>query len=250
MKPHDPNIINRAGKALIKPLSALVANSTTEGFSRLFEAYWCALLGKGGGTGWNLDAEINAASHVIKTSSPVIFDVGANKGEWSLQIQRTFPDARVYLFEPQPACQQIIKDKNIPNSILIPKAVSSISHSVGLYTSGNMAEEASLHERLDSYFQHKVYTHIEVDSVTIDDIMEEYDLEQVDFMKMDIEGHELIALHGAARSLKENKIKALSFEFGSGNINSRTFFHDFWDLLHGLHYQIYRILPSSRLRKL
>ena len=42
-------------------------------------------------------------------------------------------------------------------------------------------------------------------------------------------------------------IKALTFEFGSGNVNSRTFFRDFWDLLNPLGYKIYRILPSSRM---
>jgi hypothetical protein len=50
-------------------------------------------------------------------------------------------------------------------------------------------------------------------------------------MKMDIEGHELFALRGAKRALARGVIRPLSFEFGTGNINSRTFFRDYWDLL-------------------
>ena len=42
----------------------------------------------------------------------------------------------------------------------------------------------------------------------------------------------LEALKGAANSLASGMIKALAFEFGSGNLNSRTFFRDFWDLQH------------------
>jgi hypothetical protein len=77
--------------------------------------------------------------------------------------------------------------------------------------------------------------------------MEKYQLPCVDFMKIDVEGHELAVLNGAIKSLKGRLIKALSFEFGSGNLNSRTFFHDFWDMLTPLGFHIFRILPSSRL---
>ena len=40
-------------------------------------------------------------------------------------------------------------------------------------------------------------------------------------------------------ALSTGAIRALSFEFGSGNINSRTFFRDFWELLTGYRYGIY-----------
>ncbi|MBE9167418.1 FkbM family methyltransferase [Pleurocapsales cyanobacterium LEGE 06147] len=247
MKPHEQGTFNQVGKTVAKPLSLLVANSMTQELARLLEAYWCILLGKGAGTGWAFDAEIKATQSVISTSSPVIFDVGANKGKWALLLNQVFPQSRIFLFEPQPVCQQIISDKKIPNSTLIPKAVSSAKRSVKLCTPKPTAGIASLHQRRDSYFQDRDFTWIDVETVTIDDVVSSYNLTRVDFMKMDIEGHELEALKGAATSLANRVIRALSFEFGSGNVNSRTFFHDFWDLLHPLGYQIYRILPSSQL---
>jgi hypothetical protein len=82
--------------------------------------------------------------------------------------------------------------------------------------------------------------------VSIDSFMEAHAIEFVDFMKMDIEGHELFALQGAARALARGAIRALSFEFGAGNINSRTFFRDYWDLLTKHGYEIYRVLPGGR----
>jgi FkbM family methyltransferase len=145
------------------------------------------------------------------------------------------------LFEPQATCQQIIVDKNIPNSELIPKAVSSTSGVVQLYTSAENSEIASIHQRQDSYFEQNIFTPVEVETITLDSVIENHGLACIDFLKMDIEGHELDALKGATKSLEARRIKALSFEFGSGNINSRTFFRDFWDLLHPLNYQIYRI---------
>lgn len=247
MKPHEQGIFNQIGKTLASPLSQLFVNAATEDLASLLEAYWCILLGKGAGSGWALEAETNAAKSVIKNSRPVLFDVGANNGEWSLLFHKIFPEAQIFLFEPQPSCQQIIAAKNIPNSELIPKAVSSQSGVVQLYTTAENSEIASLHPRQDSYFQQNVFTPLEVETITLDSVIEHYGLASIDFLKMDIEGHELDALNGATNSLAAQKIKAMSFEFGSGNINSRTFFRDFWDLLHPLKYRIYRILPSSRL---
>jgi FkbM family methyltransferase len=245
MKPHEQNVFNRVGKTLAKPLSRLVAGH--EDFARLLEAYWCILLGKGAGSGWALDAEINAAKSVINNPYPVIFDVGANIGDWSLLMHKSLPQARIFMFEPQPDCQQIIKDKHIPNAILIPNAVSSTKHTVKLYRTESKSPMASLHQRGDSYSNKNLSTSIDVETTTIDDVVESFSLTGIDFIKMDIEGHELEALNGAARSMERGVIKALSFEFGFPNVNSRTFFRDFWDLLHPLNYQIYRILPSSRL---
>jgi hypothetical protein len=81
--------------------------------------------------------------------------------------------------------------------------------------------------------------------VTIDSVIEDKKLDRIDFMKMDIEGHELFALKGAMQALEAHKIKALSFEFGSGNVNSRTYFRDFWNLLRPLDFEFHRICPGG-----
>lgn len=248
MKPHEQTVLNKIGKVLAKPLSHVVANSMTESPARLAEAYWCILHGKGAGTGWCIDAEINAARSLIRTQSPVVFDVGANVGDWASLIHQAYPEASLFIFEPQPKCQERIRERNIPKSILIPKAVSAAGdQTVKLFTPGSTDGLASLHQRRDSYFRDNSFASVDVQTITIDETMEIYGLRNLDFMKIDVEGHELSVLEGAKKSLEENVIKALSFEFGSGNINSRTFFHDFWDFLTPLGYQIYRILPSSRL---
>lgn len=241
--------LNKLGKAVAKPLSRLLANPRTEQLSLLADAYLCILLGKGAGSGWALDVEVKAAASVIHHQSPVIFDVGANTGEWSLSIRKHCPEAaRLFLFEPQPACQQIIENSRIPNSTLIPHAVSSSSgKTIELFVGKEASGLASLHQRRDSYFDAIGFSVIEVTTVTIDDVVEEHGLDRIDLLKMDVEGHELSVLEGAIQNLERGRVRALTFEFGSGNINSRTFFHDFWDLLTPLGFKIFRILPSGRL---
>ena len=56
-----------------------------------------------------------------------------------------------------------------------------------------------------------------------------------------IEGNELNALHGAQRMLDEGKIDVIQMEFGGCNIDSRTYFRDFWNLL-SAKYKVYRVL--------
>lgn len=248
MKLHNKSVINKFGKAIAKPLSYLVANRFTADFSNLLGMYWSILLGKGAGTGWAIDAEVKAAIKSIRNPKPVIFDVGANIGDWSELIHQKFTKAQIFLCEPQPACQTIIIKKNIPGSILIPKVLSSTAkQTIKLFSSGNTDGTASVYQRRDSYFDNFAFTAIDVSTETIDNIVDEYKISTIDFMKMDVEGHELDVLKGAKKCLENKIIKALSFEFGSGNINSRTYFHDFWDLLTPIGYSIYRILPSSRL---
>lgn len=249
MKASDQTPLNKIGKALAKPLSRAVASPKIAPISQLADAYLCILLGKGAGTGWALDAEIKAATSVIHHPAPVIFDVGANVGDWSLLMQRELPhSARFFMFEPQLACQRRIEEKGIPNAVVIPHAVSSdAGQTIELFVGNEASGLASLHQRRDSYFSEMEFSSLVVSTVTIDDIVDEYGLGRIDLMKMDVEGHELSVLKGAMRSLGAGRISALTFEFGSGNINSRTFFHDFWDLLTPLGFKIHRVLPSGRL---
>jgi FkbM family methyltransferase len=211
------------------------------------EAYLGILLGKGAGSGWGLDTEIDAALSTIHVSEPLIFDVGANCGLWSLEMQARLPDARFVLFEPQAACRAAITAHGMSSWDVIGKAASSASGTASLYAPSAASGIASLHERRDSYFEDLSFSRLEVETVTLDGVIADRQVAQVDFMKMDIEGHELAALEGGRESLRAGVIKALSFEFGSGNINSRTYFRDYWDLLDGFGYRLFRVLPSSRL---
>lgn len=245
---HKPGRLNRLGKALAKPLSRVLCNSMTENYVSLAESYLGILLGKGAGTGWALDAEIQGALSMIRSETPVLFDVGANVGEWTKRLRESYQNSEVYLFEPQPACLEELHTLHLERACIIPHAASSSGgERLQLFTPREGAGTASLHERGDSYFQSDTYSSIDVTTVTIDEVVAEHRVERIDFMKIDVEGHELAVLQGAQKTLESHMVKALSFEFGSGNINSRTFFRDFWDMLSPLGFRMYRIQPSGRL---
>jgi hypothetical protein len=65
--------------------------------------------------------------------------------------------------------------------------------------------------------------------------------------KIDVEGHEIDVLMGANHMLKQNKINLITFEFGGCNIDTRSFFQDFYYFFKDRGMKLFRITPSSYL---
>jgi FkbM family methyltransferase len=240
-------MLKKLAQRTASPLSRIVCSKLLHTPMRALDAYLNFLMGKGSGTGWDLAHEIKTALACVHRKCPVVFDVGANVGEWSEAFLANVPAARLYLFEPSPGAQNAIRARNLGEVMLVPCAVGDRPGKARLLFSSPLDRTASLHQRRESYFRHNKYQSLEVDVVTLDQIIQERQIDFVDFVKMDIEGHELRALEGASAALQARRIGAFSFEFGAGNINSRTFFRDLWDFLVEHGFRLSRITPSGRL---
>lgn len=115
----------------------------------------------------------------------IAFDVGANIGLFSIFISSNF--RKVYAVEPTEEHIEVMEDLisclEISNISIIPKALSLVSEGVRFYT-GNVN---STMNSLVPCHQHTSF--IEVEGLTIDEIFRLED--NIDFLKMDIEGGEL-----------------------------------------------------------
>lgn len=248
MQPHQKSILNKIGKALAPPISRLIRRKPLSSAVRMLETYLAFIQGKGAGTGWDIETEVFAAESLITEKEPIVFDVGANVGDWTEHlIRRLGPCCRVIQFEPAVGCIKVLKSKKTDQITIIEAAVGDKNGSAVLYSPSPTSSIGSLYRRRDSYFQGRDCSEQVVNVVTLDDIIAQCSFKKVDFVKLDLEGNEYSALCGAQKSLKDGIIRAISFEFGSGNINSRTYFHDFWDLLHPMGYTIFRICPGKGL---
>jgi FkbM family methyltransferase len=213
---------------------------------RATDAYVNFLMGKGSGAGWDIESEIAAAGRCILREDPVVFDVGANVGEWSQLFLKRVPTAHICMFEPLEQCRKEISKKGL-NTRVFPYALSDSTGEVVFHFSSETDTMASIDQRRDSFYSSDDCSTVAIPTMTIDEFIEKENIEFVDLIKMDIEGHEFSALCGAKNSLKNGKIGGLTFEFGAGNINSRTFFHDFYDLLNEYGFDIFRIIPGGKL---
>lgn len=248
--PHQNTTLSLQIKKFTPYISRLACAPRFAGVVRLADMYLALLQGKGGGGVWQFNAESVAAAAKIHTQIPVLFDVGANRGGWSKDISEILGEERkprLFLFEPSAECNALMKNMGLPNATFYQAAVGDIPGEATMFVPDSTSTVSSLHKRRDSFIQHLDFTEVKVKVVTIDEVVEKEHLQQIDFMKMDVEGHELSVLKGARKSLESGMIKALSFEFGAPNLNSRTFFFDFWDLLRPLGYQFLRITPGGCL---
>jgi FkbM family methyltransferase len=203
--------------------------------------------GKGYG-GSSLADEVRAATVFIPAQGAVVFDVGAHKGEWTRAMLRARPGiAAIHAFEPSAHHWPVIEAIGDPRVHLVKQAASDRDGDATLYTCAPGSPLASLAlRRLDH--MGIVFDQTEaVETVTLDGFIARHAIAEVAFAKLDIEGYELMALSGAARALEGKRIRALAFEFGGCNIDTKTYFRDFWRLLTGFGYRIHRIAPGGRL---
>ncbi|HJO72037.1 MAG: FkbM family methyltransferase [Rhodospirillales bacterium] len=211
------------------------------------------LQGKGYGGRHSITTEIRAARRFLPAKDATVFDVGANTGTWSraLLAEAGGRIKSIYAFEPSAHNFAAIKEIGDERVRLVPHAVGEAVGQQTLHYDRVGSGLASLHERRLDHFGIDFSGRETVDVTTIDDFVAENGLDTIDFAKFDIEGHELAALRGATHTLEQGKIKALAFEFGGCNIDSRTYFQDFWYALGALGYRIYVINPlfgTTRLK--
>jgi FkbM family methyltransferase len=191
------------------------------------------------------ESEVRAILPFLPQTGAIVFDVGANQGLWTRALMECAATRveRIYAFEPCEAHRASLEQIRWPGFELVQAAVGREAGTAVIHSEAAGSLTASLHARLDV----PQTIREEVPVVSLDDFAGERGIGRIDFLKMDIEGHELFALQGATTLLSERRIRALSFEFGDSNLNSRTFFRDFWEMLGSLGFGIFRIVPEGKL---
>lgn len=143
----------------------------------------------------------------------VIFDVGANVGDYSSYAARQCPAAKVYSFEP--VHQQLVKTLNenrINNVVVVQKVLSNFIGKIKINTFQHSAH-STVHE-LKGIDNERLGVE-EIESTTGDEFMASSSIDSVDFLKLDVEGSEMDALKGFEKALKDKRVKIIQFEYGT-----------------------------------
>lgn len=178
-------------------------------------------------------------------SSFVFFDVGANGGSYSEMVASVFknPDLKIFAFEPSRFSFPNLKEKTseIPCMQVFNFGLGSSEEDVQIFANYEGSGATSLYKTAIDSLSKKTNIEETIHLTTIDKFCPGNNIRFIDFMKIDVEGHELFVLNGAQKMLQSKSIRFIQFEFGSFHVFSRTFFKDFWDLL-SPSYRIYRIV--------
>lgn len=183
----------------------------------------------------------------LSITSPVIFDVGANVGGYTLMLSQIWNgQASIHCFEPSGKTFSQLQEntKGLNNVTLNNIGCSDTEHAMPLYSNSNLSGLTSVYNRNLDHVNLKMDEVSTAKFTTIDNYCKKNNINHIHFLKMDIEGHELAALQGASFMLASDSIDYIQFEFGGCNIDSRTYFKDFYYLLQDK-YRIYRILKNG-----
>lgn len=214
------------------------------GFLRFVEKQVMRGLGKGHGTK-TIAAEIKGITQLLGSSDiSVCVDIGGNVGNYTAELLSRCPNAEIYTFEP--ASTNIVKLRerfeNQPRVHLLPYAVSDHASQSTLYSDSPGSGLASLSKRNLDHLKIDFDVTETVETIRFEDFWrDEMNACKIDLLKMDIEGHELAALQGCGEAIA--RIRAIQFEFGGCNIDTRTYFRDFWLFFAANGFDLYRITP-------
>lgn len=126
----------------------------------------------------------------INVPPTVIIDLGSNIGTTAIKYLLLYPQAHVYAFEPDPANLESLRlnTQAFGNRLTIDtRAVAGVSKEHRLFYTGSVRHwSSSLVDRSATATDGT----ISVPTVSLNDVLQEYGLNQVDIIKCDIEGSE------------------------------------------------------------
>jgi FkbM family methyltransferase len=129
----------------------------------------------------------------------VVIDVGANIGYYTtLFAKSTGNEGFVYAFEPTTIFHNLLVENislnHFSNVTIIKKGLSNKKGNIEILIDNS---SASIHQPQKGDVINKEI----IELTTLDDYVEEFGLEKINFIKIDIDGHEPFVLEGAIRSI-------------------------------------------------
>ena len=129
----------------------------------------------------------------------VVLDLGGYVGMFTVKASVAVgATGKVVTVEPSPESYKMMESncQGLDNVLLVKKAVAAENGKARLYYSGSTI---SLYNSL--VIKRKDY--IEVETITVDDLVEELGLDKVDIVKMDVEGATMEVLKGMQKTLEK-----------------------------------------------
>lgn len=153
------------------------------------------------------------------SKEPVIIDGGSNKGDWAEVLAANV--SKITLFEPNTILRHYsqVRFRHLRNVFYIDAALSN---------QNGQAEFAFFedeHDGLSNIIGNSKWDGLYPKHETVDAVrLDSFTCEPIDFLKLDVEGAEWLALDGARGLLKDKKIKFIQVEFGDHiEITGKTF---------------------------
>jgi FkbM family methyltransferase len=198
----------------------------------------------------------NGELQIIKnfiSQQNVVFDLGANVGEWSRSVLSVHPTATIHLFEPIPSYyahllssfNQLIESKQV---FVNNCAISDSTIKRYFYFYSDCSKLSTFYRRFPSIEERLAIKEPEVllmNPVTLDSYCEANSIDHIHFLKIDVEGAEFEAMKSADGLLTEGKIDFIQFEYGGTWLEADTRLQDAFDFLVSKDYSLSKITSTG-----
>lgn len=175
----------------------------------------------------------------------IVFDVGANVGNWTALALSLNPALHVHCFEPSVAAFQRLQARAFEKGrvTLNPLGLSASPGEMTLHLFGEAAGTNSLYRREGLPIEQTQTEQIRLD--TLDAYCQRAAVARIDLLKLDVEGHELAAMQGAQQMLAQGSIRQIQFEYGGSYIDARILLKDMFELLTAYGYRLHKLYPRQ-----
>lgn len=170
---------------------------------------------------------------------PVVFDVGANVGDWT-EAMLSCGTVEVHSFEPSAATFATLKRRIGSRAILVNAACSSRSGTGLLHLAEGAPRTNTVVAPIDP---ERYQTSEAISLVTVADYCKQHGIARVDLLKSDAEGHDYEVMLGAEPAM--DTISMIQFEYNQRWIGQRRFLRDVFELLNPRGFEIGKISPNG-----
>lgn len=169
-----------------------------------------------------------------------VFDVGANIGCWANLISGV--SENIHCFEPMPAVYDKLCD-NAPNKATVNSfGLSDKTEWLNMKYTPNNDRLTTPCLDLARDEEAIILPLLMVDG---DSYCRSRQIDKIDYLKIDTEGHEFKVVNGFKDMIQHNKIDAIQFEYGYANVLTKDLLLDFYKLLNPLGYIIGKLTPAG-----
>lgn len=177
---------------------------------------------------------------LLDQKQPVVFDIGANVGDWSRMVRDVNPNALLYCFEiSQKTFKELSEGDWIDDRVhLYDFGLSDKDEKIKIKSFANNKLTSAVN------FPHSdPFEWVDAQVKIGDSFVRQIGIEKIDFMKIDVEGLEPAVLRGFSDMLSRKAVSVIQFEYGKANIYTGDLLKDIYDQLTLCGYKIGKLYP-------
>ena len=206
----------------------------------------------------NMVAARNGEYRVLAEARPelerrgaVVFDVGANRGDWTVELcaGRTAP-LEVYAFEPSAETFRCLAGRlaSVRSGARLHPVHAALGSAPGRAVLNVYHSLAGTNSLVARESMAAAGASPEAEAVRLvdgDGFCAEHGVSELGFVKVDTEGYELEVIKGLRGMLSRSAVGVLQFEYGGTWIDARVLLRDAFELLEPLGYAFAKIHPDG-----